>query len=417
MKALSAASMSLAIVLALAAPGGAQEPVIAGQDNVPVPKKTKTVLPEYPPEAQARGQRGIVIVELVIDTQGKVSAAQVVRSIPPFDEAALTAVRQWEYEVTRVSGKPVSVKLTVPITFAMKIPEIASRQEGIPELRAGAFPPLPADARETATATAEVTLGAEGNVEELRIVDGPPAYADALARALRTWRFAPESSDATVTFQVHAQFNPSAKASKVEFRLDGLRRSETLAADTAAGAPTAGAPTAAPVTSVAPAAPAPPAAVATSPTSGPASAANPPAAVPVPPPSAAPAAPKPASAGPAVAASAPPAVVPAVVTPSEVTPSAVTPPAVTPAHPRSLPPRLFRPRLFRRGLCPPPLRHQPPLRLPATRQPPRPPPQWRDPWPAPNAPQARRIPGRRRRHPKHPKPRRRPRRGPPRWRR
>ena len=114
-----------------------------GQNNVAAPKRTKTVPPVYPPEAQARGQRGIVIVELVIDTQGKVSSAQVMRSIPPFDEAALAAVRQWEYEVTKVDGKPVSVKLTVPITFAMKMPEIASRQEGIPELRAGAFPPLP----------------------------------------------------------------------------------------------------------------------------------------------------------------------------------------------------------------------------------------------------------------------------------
>ncbi len=259
MRARSVVWVTLAMALALGLPGRADEPVVAGQNNVPAPKKTKTVLPEYPPEAQARGQRGIVIVELVIDTQGKVSSAQIIRSIPPFDEAALTAVRQWEYEVTKVDGKAVSVKLTVPITFAMKIPEIGSRQEGIPELRAGAFPPLPPDARETATATAEVTLGPEGNVEELRIVDGPPAYADSLARALRTWRFSPEPSEATVTFQVHAQFNPSAKgtAPRVEFRLDGLRRSESVAtADSGTGAPAAAA---------APTSPTPPAAVAPAP--------------------------------------------------------------------------------------------------------------------------------------------------------
>jgi TonB family protein len=248
MKTLSAVSMSLAIVLALGPASRADEPVVAGENGVTAPKKTKNVLPEYPPEAQARGQRGIVIVELVINPEGKVSSAQVIRSIPPFDEAALAAVRQWEYEVTKVNGKPVSVKLTVPITFAMKIPEIASRQEGIPELRAGAFPPVPPDARDVATATAEITLGAEGNVEELRIVEGPPAYADSLARALRTWRFAPEASDATVTFQVHAQFNAAkGSGSKVEFRLDGLRRSESLATtDAGAGAPATPAGSAAP---------------------------------------------------------------------------------------------------------------------------------------------------------------------------
>ena len=186
--------------------------MVAGQNNVPAPKKTKTVLPEYPPEAQARGQRGIVIVELIIDTQGKVSSAQIVRSIPPFDEAALTAVRQWEYEVTKVNGKAVSVKLTVPITFAMKIPEIGSRQEGIPELRAGAFPPLP--------------RGRAGNRH--RHGRGHARRRRATWRSCASWTAPPPTptrwpgrcapgasrptpSEATVTFQVHAQFNPSAK--------------------------------------------------------------------------------------------------------------------------------------------------------------------------------------------------------------
>jgi TonB family protein len=361
MKVLSAVSVALAIVLALGARGGAEEPVVAGQDNVPAPKKTKTVLPQYPPEAQARGQRGIVIVELVIDTQGKVSAAQVVRSIPPFDEAALAAVRQWEYEVTKVNGKPVSVKLTVPITFAMKIPEIASRQEGIPELRAGAFPPLPADARETATATAEITLGAEGTVEELRIVDGPPAYADALARALRTWRFAPEASEATVTFQVHAQFNPSKGAgSKVEFRLDSLRRSESMAAaDSGAGAPGAAsgssapaaiAPARPPAAAAPPVSPPPPAASPTSnPTAGAGAAPAPPSAptptvkplAPTPPPQSTAAAPAVASPAPPASASYPaPAQAQASAPPSSAAPpirTAASPPTQAPA-PSTRPP-------------------------------------------------------------------------------
>jgi TonB family protein len=329
MKALLAVSMSLAIVLAVVPPSRAEEPVVAGENGVTVPKKTKNVLPEYPPAAQARGQRGIVIVELVINPEGKVSSAQVIRSIPPFDESALTAVRQWEYEATKVNGKPVSVKLTVPITFAMKIPEIASRQEGIPELRAGAFPPLPADARETATATAEVTLGAEGAVEELRIVDGPPAYADSLARALRTWRFAPESSDATVTFQVHAQFNPSkGSGTKVEFRLDGLRRSESIAAAAPANPPLAAPP-------VVPAAPTTPPSVPAPTPVGVASA--------MPPPVAGPAAtPPPVAAAPVVAPPAPlvaasyPAPPPAFGTPSAAAPPrtvAVPPPSTAPATP------------------------------------------------------------------------------------
>ena len=87
---------------------------VAGRD-VPAPKRTHFVSPVFPLEAQAAGQRGIVILELVIDAAGKVATAVVLRSVPPFDEAALTAVRQWEYEVTKVDGKAVPVRLTVPM--------------------------------------------------------------------------------------------------------------------------------------------------------------------------------------------------------------------------------------------------------------------------------------------------------------
>ena len=94
---------SLAASLVLAALGGgplaAQDrPLAAGADGVPVPKKTKHVQPVYPPEALAQGVRGIVILDLVIDTTGHVAATSVVRSVPGLDEAAITAARQWEYE-------------------------------------------------------------------------------------------------------------------------------------------------------------------------------------------------------------------------------------------------------------------------------------------------------------------------------
>ena len=79
---------------------------VAGRD-VPAPKRTHFVSPVFPPEAQAAGLRGIVILELLVDTAGKVASADVLRSVAPFDDAALVAVRQWEYEVTKVDGKPV----------------------------------------------------------------------------------------------------------------------------------------------------------------------------------------------------------------------------------------------------------------------------------------------------------------------
>src|SRR5262249_19206118 len=130
---------------------------VAGTD-VPVPKRTKFSPPEYPPDAAAQGLRGIVILELLIDTDGHVLSADVVRSVPPFDQAALVAVKKWQYEPTKLDGKLVKVRLTLPITFAMKVPEV-TRQEGIPELRQGALPQLPPSTpRERASVVAELSL-------------------------------------------------------------------------------------------------------------------------------------------------------------------------------------------------------------------------------------------------------------------
>jgi TonB family protein len=262
----------LAASLAVAAYAADPEtPKLAGSE-VPVPKRTKTVSPEYPAEAQALGLRGIVILELVIDTQGHVVSADVIRSVPPFDEAALAVARKWEYEVTKLDGKPVSVRLTVPITFAMRLPEL-TRQEGIPELRQGALPAFPAGAppREVVKVTAEVALDADGRVADAQIRNGEPPWSAALLQALRTWRFAPSDDRATLSFRVEASFLPDSKApQRVELRLSGLRRSETMAvaeAPAAAATPPASAPMAPPA-SPAPAMP-PAAAVASPPSATP----------------------------------------------------------------------------------------------------------------------------------------------------
>src|SRR5258706_6995898 len=188
-------------------------PKVAGTE-VPAPKRIKTVQPDYPPEALAQGLRGIVILDLVVDTQGHVASADVIRSVPPFDEAALAAVRKWEYEVTRVEGKPVSVRLTVPITFAMKLPEITSRQEGIPELRQGAisaYPPSAVAARDGASVTVEVALESDGQIGEVQVKDGAPPFSGALLQALKTWRFAPPGPGVLLSFRVEAQFIPGGK--------------------------------------------------------------------------------------------------------------------------------------------------------------------------------------------------------------
>lgn len=337
-----AACLVLATGVALAGAVRAQEaPLQAGSEGVPVPKRSKTVPPQYPPEAQAAGIRGIVILELVVDAHGKVESVNVIRSVPGLDEAAVEAARQWEYEVTRVGGKPVSVRLTVPITFAMRLPEM-SRQEGIPELRQGAAPPFPEGERGAADVTAELTVDTDGQVVEAQITAGEAPWSDVVVRALRAWRFA-SPGDATISFRVHAEFIPARgrEAQRVALRLDALRRSEMLASASTPPPPATApsAPAVPPATTPSSPQPAPAAPVPSPPppatTPSPVPTAPPPSAPPAPttaPPTAAPLSPAPRAAptSPPPPASPAPAATPRATAqaPSAIAPAA-TPPAAT----------------------------------------------------------------------------------------
>ncbi len=88
--------------------------------NIKTPVKTKDVRPVYPPEAQAAGVQGVVIIEATIDPAGRVSNAKVLRSIPALDQAALDAVNQWEFMPTLLNGAPVPVIMTVTVNFTVQ---------------------------------------------------------------------------------------------------------------------------------------------------------------------------------------------------------------------------------------------------------------------------------------------------------
>jgi TonB family protein len=213
-------------------------PLRAGAPGVPVPKRVKVVLPTYPPEAQAQGLRGIVILELTIDAQGNVAEAKVVRSVPPFDEAARAAALQWKYEPVQVDGKAVTVVLTVPITFALKLPEL-DRAEGIPELRQGANPGIPTVPQpRPATVKAAVTLDDAGYVADAQVTAGEPPWDEALLLALRTWRFAVASDAPPVAFDVEAVFPVPGKDAVVALKLTNPREA-TAASPAPPAEPTA----------------------------------------------------------------------------------------------------------------------------------------------------------------------------------
>jgi len=54
------------------------------------------------------------------DPTGSVTQLRVVRSVPLLDQAALDAVRRWKYTPSSIGGRPVSVLMTITITFTLQ---------------------------------------------------------------------------------------------------------------------------------------------------------------------------------------------------------------------------------------------------------------------------------------------------------
>jgi protein TonB len=84
------------------------------------PERIHYVAPEYPALALAARREGTVILEAVLDTDGSVRDARVLRSIPLLDAAALEAVQQWRFTPTLLNGEPVPVVLTVTVVFSLR---------------------------------------------------------------------------------------------------------------------------------------------------------------------------------------------------------------------------------------------------------------------------------------------------------
>jgi TonB family protein len=82
------------------------------------PRKIFDVKPDYPEKARMARVQGTVLLDVTLDERGLVSEVRVLKPVEDgLTEAAVAAVKQWRYEPSRLDGKPVSVLLTIAVTF------------------------------------------------------------------------------------------------------------------------------------------------------------------------------------------------------------------------------------------------------------------------------------------------------------
>ena len=107
--------------------------VLQPVDNTASPPSTVTKLPGtqypapltqarpvYPIEMRVAGVSGEAVIDLLVDTDGRVKNAYVlVATDVRFGDAALAAVRQWTFRPGAENGRPVVTHMQVPIVFSL----------------------------------------------------------------------------------------------------------------------------------------------------------------------------------------------------------------------------------------------------------------------------------------------------------
>jgi periplasmic protein TonB len=74
----------------------------------PVPIVFKEAV--YPVNSVATGT---VVIVAVVDRDGQVSKAKVMKSVASLDEPSVRATKQWRFEPARLDGKPIRSKTSI----------------------------------------------------------------------------------------------------------------------------------------------------------------------------------------------------------------------------------------------------------------------------------------------------------------
>ncbi len=121
--------------------------VIEAKKLSKLPKQTKFVEAEYPAEAVEKGLETDVILLLDINAQGKIDSVGVNQGGQPpgigFDEAAIVAAQQFEFEPAEMDGKPIAIQLQYRYKFRLKPKAPPATPAPVTTPDGGAPPPAP----------------------------------------------------------------------------------------------------------------------------------------------------------------------------------------------------------------------------------------------------------------------------------
>lgn len=65
---------------------------------------------------------GTVVLEVMLDPEGKIEAVKVVQGAPGFTQEAQRAIQRWKFRPARLDGKPI--RSVIPVAFSFSRPPI-----------------------------------------------------------------------------------------------------------------------------------------------------------------------------------------------------------------------------------------------------------------------------------------------------
>jgi TonB family protein len=104
-------------------PGGDQGPIRADGVRVKMPECYDKKLPVYPDLARKARIKGVVILQVVIDTNGRITSAKVISSPGKqfgFDDTALEAIKKWRCYPATLGGRKVAVTGVITVNFVLE---------------------------------------------------------------------------------------------------------------------------------------------------------------------------------------------------------------------------------------------------------------------------------------------------------
>jgi periplasmic protein TonB len=95
-------------------------PIQVGGD-VQAPVKTHAPPPQYTEIARKARLQGVVIVQAIIDKEGRVTNVKVLKGLGMgLDQAAVDAIKKWQFEPATLHGKPVAVYYNLTVNFRLQ---------------------------------------------------------------------------------------------------------------------------------------------------------------------------------------------------------------------------------------------------------------------------------------------------------